>query len=81
MNSTLQNAYRSRNRFTVPVGSNSFDLTLPESDDEAVFTGTCTRDVIDLFDAQSHVLAKVVLQSGCEDLPYPVHNGWRGTEL
>ena len=63
------------------AGSDLFDRARLQADDEAVFTGTCTGDVIDVFDAQAHVLAKVALQLRGEDQPYPIHKGWRGTEL
>lgn len=70
-----------RRQYHCLAGSDLFDRARLQADDEAVFTGTCTGDVIDVFDAQAHVLAKVALQLRGEDQPYPIHKGWRGTEL
>ena len=70
-----------RRQYHCLAGPDLFDQVWLEADDEAVFTGTCTGDVVDVFDAQAHVLAKVALQLRGEDQPYPIHKGWRCTEL
>ena len=62
-------------------GSNLFDQARLQADDVAVLAGTGTRDAVDMFDAQCHVLTEVVMQFRAESLLCPVDDGLRGDEL